>query len=171
MTARLTTLLLLGWFAACSADDTSSADAPDDASGDDAATATDLGAAGASGICSDDPRAEQYEAGMGKRTESGLKVVLVEAEPEPPARLDNSWVLLVEDSEGEPVEDAQLTLNPQMPDHGHGSPREAVVEELGDGQYRAEPIALIMPGYWTIEVSIALADEAPESVQFGFCVQ
>jgi len=176
----MTSLVLLAWFAACSADDagtdtTGNAGGTDDSgsatAARDAATTSHLGAAGASGVCADEPRADAYEAGMAKRTEGGLRIVLVRADPAPPARLDNSWVLYVEDPEGEPMEGAQLPLDPQMPDHGHGSPREAVVKELGDGEYHAEPRALIMPGYWTVEVSVRLDDASPESVSFGFCVR
>jgi hypothetical protein len=150
--------LLCLWFVGCSADDADSAGSPD--ATDNRATA----------ICAEESRAEQFAPGMAKQTDSGVEVALVEAEPAPPARLDNSWVISVEDASGEPREKAQLTLNPQMPDHGHGSPREPLVKELGDGEYRAEPISLFMPGYWTVGVSVALGDEPPESVQFGFCV-
>jgi hypothetical protein len=125
---------------------------------------------GALASCADDDRAEKFTPGMGKHTDSGIEVALVEAEPAPPDRVDNSWVISTTKADGEPVEGAELTLNAQMPDHGHGSPREPVVTELGDGEYRAEPIALFMPGYWTVEVSVRLGDEPGESVQFGFCI-
>ncbi len=120
--------------------------------------------------CQDETRAERFEAGMSKRTEGKLKIVLDSSEPAPPAREDNAWVISVRDQEGDPMLGAELTLDPQMPDHGHGSPREAIVTELGDGQYQAEPISLFMPGFWQIEVAISVG-ELKESVQFGFCVQ
>lgn len=163
MTAQRISCLLLAGFVGCS-----NADEPQ---GD---VTTGDGAAGASGAasatCEGGAHADEFVPGMAKQTESGIEISLVEAEPEPPARLDNSWLISVRDADGEPVEGALLTLNPKMPVHGHGSPREAIVKELGGGQYRAEPVALIMPGFWTIDISVALDDEPPESVQFGFCI-
>lgn len=158
MTPRMICCLGCLWLVGCAADDAASADAPD--AMDTGVTAT----------CAQESRAEEFVPGMSKRTEGGIEVALIEAEPEPPARLDNSWVISVANADGEPQEGAQMTLNPQMPDHGHGSPREPVVTELGDGEYRAEPISLFMPGYWTVDVSVTLDDQPPESVQFGFCV-
>lgn len=120
--------------------------------------------------CDSETRAEEFVPGMVKQTEDGVAVALVEADPAPPARLDNSWLFSLEDSNGEPLSGARLTLDPLMPDHGHGSPREPVVTELGDGEYRAEPVALFMPGYWLVEVSVTVEDAPAGSVEFGFCV-
>lgn len=171
MNARVIAWLLFVWLVGCSSGNTDSTDTS-------GANATDTeipeGTSGdgttATGSCASESRAEEFVPGMAKETESGFEVELAESDPAPPARQDNSWVIAVKDANGEPILDAQLTLNPRMPDHGHGAPREAVVTQLGDGRYRAEPVALFMPGYWTIDVSVSVGDDPPESVQFGFCV-
>ena len=165
MKTRWTTLLALGLsgasFAACS--------------GSDDGNPADSVGSSESAICANETRAERFMSGMAKETDGGLKVALAESEPAPPARLDNAWVLSVHDANGEPVLGADLVLDPRMPDHGHGAPRQPAVEELGDGQYSVEPVALSMQGFWTIDVGVLLmgepvSDPPAESVQFGFCV-
>lgn len=145
----------------CSADDTDTANTAAGDPSDNAASADD---------CIDDPRAERFTPGMAKHTASSTRVVLVEVNPTPPARLDNSWLIALEDSEGAPLAGVPIAVKPTMPDHGHGSPREAQVMDLGDGSYRVEPVALFMPGYWQVEVIVRPGDAAAQSVQFGFCV-
>jgi hypothetical protein len=134
----------------------------DSPSGDDSTS----GAA----LCDAESRAEAFVPGLGKRTDDGVLVTISEAEPTPPARSDNTWFLALVGSDGEPLTGAQLVLDAKMPDHGHGSPREAVITELGEGRYRAEPVALFMPGFWTIDVSVSVQDEPSGAVHFGFCV-
>ena len=160
MTTRWLPFLMGAYLCGCS-------QSPDSA---DELETTDGDAAHTPGACANGSLADDFVPGLAKHTESGLEVALVEADPAPPARLDNSWVLAVSTADGEPMLGAQLTLNPQMPEHGHGAPREAVVTELGNGRYLAEPVALFMPGYWSVDVSVTLGDEPTDSVQFGFCV-
>ena len=65
---------------------------------------------------------------------------------------------------------AEVEVEPFMPDHGHAPPRRAVVMELDDGRYRAEPVTFHMNGFFTVEVVVIAEDKSQQSVQFGFCI-
>jgi hypothetical protein len=53
-----------------------------------------------------------------------------------------------------------------MPDHAHGSPQPVVVTEMGDGEYKLDPVNLFMAGYW--EVTISAEDD---DIVFPLCVE
>ncbi len=161
----------LGTTAACGSSD--GAEASDDMPGSHNPAmhgSDDAGGALASVDCEEETRADSFTTGMNKSTKGGTVVSLVEASPAPPARNNNDWVLELTDEEGELIVDAAIALNPFMPDHGHGSPREPVVKELGEGRYSAGPIAFFMPGYWSVEIEVRREELPAESVSFGFCI-
>lgn len=71
----------------------------------------------------------------------------------------HAWVLHVETADGEPVPDAEITLEGGMPAHDHGLPtRPQVTEYLGEGDYRIGGMRFHMSGDWEIDVTI---DAAP----------
>lgn len=119
--------------------------------------------------CAEEERADVYTPGMSQTTSSGMAVSLSESDPSPPARTDNAWLLMLTDEDDQPLTNVNVSLDPQMPDHGHGVPRRPVVTELGEGRYEATPVSLFMPGYWTVEVALQV-DDVSESVQFDLCV-
>ncbi|RMH38624.1 MAG: hypothetical protein D6689_19025 [Deltaproteobacteria bacterium] len=120
--------------------------------------------------CAQETRADAFAPGMVKMGDNGTAVRLVEADPAPPARFDNAWVLAVEDASGAPRDDAQVAVTPWMPDHGHGTPIEAVVTPRGsDGLYDVAPINLWMPGLWEIRID-ATVDGVDDRVVFAFCI-
>src|SRR5262245_61800999 len=50
----------------------------------------------------------------------------------------HQWILHVETADGQPVENATITVDGDMPEHGHGLPtRPQVTEYLGNGDYLA----------------------------------
>ena len=114
---------------------------------------------------------ESFFAGMSKMGDSGvLSVTIVEAMPAPPARYDNTWTMEVLDAEGNPVDDATLRVSGWMPEHGHGTPRDADIVPLGDGRYEAAPINLFMPGLWRITVEVSSQSGETDATRFLFCV-
>lgn len=64
----------------------------------------------------------------------------------------NALVIELSDTDGQPVDEAQLVLHTEMPAHGHGSTEDAVISPLGGGRYRAFPVTLFMPGRWVIGI-------------------
>lgn len=57
----------------------------------------------------------------------------------------------METPDGKPVENASITLNGGMPQHGHGLPTEPVVSQyLGNGDYLVEGMKFQMTGWWVV---------------------
>ena len=78
-----------------------------------------------------------------------------------------SWTLHVETADGQPVENAQIIVDGDMPQHGHGLPtRPQVTEYLGEGDYRVEGLKFHMPGWWIVEFDVA-ADGMSDHVTFN----
>jgi len=66
-----------------------------------------------------------------------------------------SWKLKVETADGQAVKDAEISVNGDMPEHGHGLPTEPkVTKNFGDGTYLVEGIKFSMPGWWTMTFTI-----------------
>lgn len=121
--------------------------------------------------CASEDRDDVYMLGM-EKVGPALTVRFVDAMPAPPARYDNTWTLEVLDSAtGMPVDDAELVVEPFMPDHNHGTGIEAKVTKLAEpGQIELEPVYLFMPGLWEVRLHFTLADQRREDLKFSFCV-
>lgn len=71
----------------------------------------------------------------------------------------HSWILHVEDSNGNPVTNAEITVNGGMPEHNHGLPTAPQVNETSeDGDYKVEGMRFHMRGYWEIRIQIDVGD-------------
>ncbi len=85
----------------------------------------------------------------------------VEVAPENPAFERNtlhSWIVTLKTPAGEPVEDAQITVDGGMPQHGHGLPTAPqVTASLGDGRYRIEGVRFNMSGWWEFKLHVKAA--------------
>lgn len=78
-----------------------------------------------------------------------------------------TWTLQVTDAVGKPVEDAEISVDGGMPQHGHGLPTAPLVtESLGNGQYRVEGMKFHMPGWWILTFRMAHNDTT-DSVTFN----
>ncbi len=120
--------------------------------------------------CAKESRADLYTAGMAKVTPTGVRVKLLTAAPSPPSKGENAWTLQVVDASGQPLDGAEVTLVPSMPDHGHGSAVKPIVAPVGsEGKYAVTRVYLAMAGYWRITVTVTKAGVAHEAV-FGFCL-
>lgn len=71
-------------------------------------------------------------------------------DPDPPCVCQNTLRIRLTDAFGAPVEGAAVTVDPQMPIHGHGSTQVPVVTDLGGGHYEAFPVTLVMSGPWEL---------------------
>lgn len=122
------------------------------------------------GACVDETRDDDYAVGLSKAG-TFVTASFISADPAPPARDDNTWVLNFSDSNGAPLDGLEIEVTPTMPDHGHGTPAVAEVTATGvAGEYRITPVNLFMAGYWEIALDLTLGDEQ-DSVTFGFCVE
>jgi hypothetical protein len=79
----------------------------------------------------------------------------------------HSWELAVKDANGQPVNDAQITVVGDMPEHGHGLPTQPEVTAIGaDGLYRVDGMKFQMPGWWVVTISV-MANGVQDNVSFN----
>ena len=82
-----------------------------------------------------------------------------------------SWRLRVESADGQAVKDAEISINGDMPEHGHGLPTQPkVTKNFGDGTYLVEGIKFSMPGWWIMTFDITAAGKS-DSVTFNLQVK
>lgn len=109
-------------------------------------------------------------AGSQKLLPLGGTVTLMALQPMPAEKGDNTWTLTVADAAGAVVTDAQVTLRPFMPAHGHGTnPAEFQASHTGGGNYQVGPFNLFMPGTWQLRVDV-VRNGNPDEVAFTVCV-
>jgi len=83
----------------------------------------------------------------------------------------HGWTLKIETPDGMPVKDAVISIDGDMPEHGHGLPTEPeVTQELGDGVYLVEGMKFSMPGWWTMKFIIQTQD-LEDSVTFNLLLK
>jgi hypothetical protein len=121
--------------------------------------------------CVEEDRADEFMVGLAKSGAS-VTVSFVSADPAPPVRGDNTWVVAVSDASG-PLADAQISeVTPFMPDHGHGTAVSAVVSATDSpGEFEIAPINLYMVGLWEVTLAIDVGDGTHDEVMFAFCVE
>ncbi len=105
--------------------------------------------------------------------EAGLTLTIhATIDPDPPLVDQNTMDIHVTDSAELGVEGCEITVDPQMPAHGHGSPEVPVVTDQGSGTYKAFPVTLSMPGTWEITVEAEHADtQASGTAVFTYVVE
>jgi hypothetical protein len=88
-----------------------------------------------------------------------------------PVNQMHQWTLHVETADGQPVENATITLDGDMPQHGHGLPTNPqVTEYLGNGDYRVEGLKFQMGGWWVMDFVIT-AEGQSDTVQFNMLLK
>jgi hypothetical protein len=101
------------------------------------------------------PAASQF--GLGPRTSvAGRYVATLEpGKPLRPRQMQTVRVT-VRDAEGRAIDEAQISIDGGMPQHGHGLPtRPRVTRNLGDGIYEIEGVRFNMGGWWEFKLVIA----------------
>ena len=84
------------------------------------------------------------EAGLVQGTYSPVKTITVGA--------IHQWKLHLVDAGGKPVENAKITVDGGMPQHGHGLPTvPQVTTYLGNGDYLVEGMKFHMSGWWVVK--------------------
>jgi hypothetical protein len=88
-----------------------------------------------------------------------------------PVNQMQSWTLHVASADGQPVENATITVDGDMPQHGHGLPtRPQVTGDLGNGDYKVEGLKFHMPGWWVMDFVIT-ANGQTDQVRFNMMLQ
>jgi YtkA-like protein len=97
------------------------------------------------------------EFGLGPRSSAAGRytATLEPATPLRPRRMQTVRVT-VRDAEGRAIDEAQISVDGGMPQHGHGLPtRPRVTRNLGDGIYEIEGVRFNMGGWWEFKLAIA----------------
>jgi hypothetical protein len=83
----------------------------------------------------------------------------------------HQWTLHVEDANGTPVEDATISVDGDMPAHGHGLPTSPrVTQYLGNGDYLVEGVKFQMGGEWLMDIEIT-ANGQTDTVHFNMLLK
>lgn len=76
------------------------------------------------------------------------------------------WVLLLEDTQGQPLYPAAVVIGGGMPAHGHGLPSQPqIINYLGDGKYLIEGLKFNMAGDWVLQLQVR-SENYLDSVEF-----
>jgi hypothetical protein len=97
------------------------------------------------------------EFGLGPRPSAGGRYVAT-LEPNKALRPRQMQTvrITVRDAEGRAIDEAQISIDGGMPQHGHGLPtRPRVTRNLGDGRYEIEGVRFNMGGWWEFKLAIA----------------
>jgi hypothetical protein len=101
-------------------------------------------------------------------TEQEIYQVSIDSDLDPVAiNQIHTWNLHVETPDGQPVENAEITVGGGMPQHDHGFPTSPqVTKDLGTGDYLVEGVKFSMAGWWEMSFDIT-ADGQTDSVTFN----
>jgi hypothetical protein len=78
-----------------------------------------------------------------------------DAEPVPVNRV-HGWKIYIETADGTPVTDAEISIDGDMPEHGHGLPTKPKVKRnLGGGLYVIQGMKFQMPGWWVLHFTVS----------------
>jgi hypothetical protein len=174
LTGRASALVIvasLAVFGCDSSSDDGHAEHAGDTSGTHDDTHGETGETGDESVCAVETRDDDFSIGLSK---SGtlVRATFVSADPAPMIKGDNTWVLDFSDLDGAPLADLSIVAVPKMPDHGHGTPINAIVTTLEEpGRYEITPVNLFMTGYWETTIDVTLAGGEQDSLMFGFCVE
>ncbi len=88
-----------------------------------------------------------------------------------PVNQMHQWTLHVETADGQPVEDATIAVDGDMPQHGHGLPTQPrVTKNLGNGDYLVDGVKFQMGGWWLMDFTITANGES-DAVHFNMMLK
>jgi hypothetical protein len=124
--------------------------------------------------CSTVKGTDTFVVGLAKAGEAGaLDFALMSITPSPAMRGDNTWIVAIADTNGQPFDGASLTVTPFMPaeQHQHNSPIRVEVTPVAGvpGQYTLSPVNLWMPGIWETTL-LASSGDTTDSAVYTFCI-
>lgn len=99
------------------------------------------------------------------------RATYVSSETPVPVNQLHTWQLHVETADGQPVDNATITIFGDMPQHGHGMPTKPLVtQNLGKGDYLVEGMKFQMGGWWVIDFAIN-ANGQSDTVSFNLMLK
>lgn len=106
-----------------------------------------------------------------RTTENGVFKVSYSSDENIVINKMHTWTLHVETVDGQPVENAVITVDGGMPQHGHGLPTAPqVTEYLGNGDYLVEGLKFQMGGWWEVRFNITAGD-ATDTITFNLTLE
>lgn len=114
------------------------------------------------------PPPGDLDVARSKATANGLYIVSVEPQSEPIQQgALHVWIATITSADGEPVEDAMITIDGGMPQHGHGLPTAPQASaHQGEGRYLLEGVRFNMGGWWELKLAIT-SDIGQDDVTFN----
>jgi len=101
------------------------------------------------------PAASDFGLGPRSSAQGRYVATLEPAKPLRPRQMQTVHVT-VRDADGRAIDEAQISIDGGMPQHGHGLPtRPRVTRNLGDGIYEIEGVRFNMGGWWEFKLAIA----------------
>jgi len=118
------------------------------------------------------PPPDDLDLARERLTEAGIYRVEIAPEIGPVVQGSlHSWVATVRLADGSPVEDAQVTVDGGMPQHGHGLPTAPqATGHQGEGRYLIEGVRFNMGGWWELKLDIA-SPAGDDTVTFNLVIQ
>jgi len=118
------------------------------------------------------PEPSDLDLSTEKLTNNKMFNVSYRSDPETvPVNKSVIWTLTLKTADGQPVTDAVISVDGDMPEHGHGLPtRPEVTLDLGQGEYLVEGLKFSMPGWWIMEFDIK-TQEGEDSVTFNLFLE
>ena len=105
---------------------------------------------------------DDFSLGLTTHGDDALFQVRIDAaEPAPPQKYENDWMITVLDMDGEPVDGVELLfVEPFMPAHGHdGTFEPTVAAGSGPGEFAVDRINLWMGGDWEVRFFLKHGDD------------
>jgi len=101
------------------------------------------------------PAASEFGLGPRSSAQGRYVATLEPARPLRPRQMQTVR-LTVRDAEGRAIDEAHISIDGGMPQHGHGLPtRPRVTRNLGEGMYEIEGVRFNMGGWWEFKLAIA----------------
>lgn len=118
------------------------------------------------------PKPGEADTARTQTTAHELFVASIEPDVTPvPQGSMHSWTITVTTAEGDPVNDARISIDGGMPQHGHGLPTDPeVTGNIGEGKYRVEGLQFNMGGDWELRFDIT-SPKGEDTVTFHVMVK
>ncbi len=110
---------------------------------------------------------KHYKKSLFKATRSGLYSVEMVIKEGRLKKGKNELDLIVHDKKDRDVTEAEISIQPWMPEMGHGIDIEPVIEEKGGGLYHVSNLVLTMGGHWELRVVVS-KDSVADIAVFDF---
>ena len=83
----------------------------------------------------------------------------------------HQWTLHIETADGQPVQNATINVDGDMPQHGHGLPTQPrVTKNLGNGDYLVDGMKFQMGGWWVMDFNVT-EDGQTDTVHFNMMLK